>query len=575
MSRFARGLPLVSLLSLGLAAGTASAQTAAGFALDRFDPSERGSDWFVLDSLDLRGHVRPALGVVGDFGYKPLVVYDTSGSERTAVVKDQLFLHLGGSLVLWDRLRVAANLPILVYGNGSQGSIGTAAFPSPSSAAAGDLRLGADVRLLGEYGGVATLALGAQLYIPTGSQKGYAGDGKVRGVPHLALAGDVGPIAYAAKLGIELRPDAGSSYGSATGSDAQFAVSAGVRAVQHRLLVGPELFGSSVVGHSGSFFSKPATPVEAILGAHYAFVPSGVKAGVGAGGGLTRGYGAPEVRVVASLEWAPGIEAPPPKVEPPPDSDGDGILDRDDACPETPGVKTDDPTTNGCPPPKDRDKDGVLDKDDACPDEAGVETDDPKTNGCPPPKDRDKDGVLDDDDACIDEPGVKTDDPKTNGCPPPKDRDKDGVLDADDACPDEPGEKSEDPKRNGCPKAVITATEIKIFEQVKFKTGSAALLPESNPVLTAVLDILTSHTEVKRLRVEGHTDSHGGAAMNRKLSAARAASVVTWLVSHGVDKDRLTSQGFGPDRPIDTNSTEEGRQANRRVEFHLAEDKSQ
>ena len=92
------------------------------------------------------------------------------------------------------------------------------------------------------------------------------------------------------------------------------------------------------------------------------------------------------------------------------------------------------------PSPADRDKDGMLDADDACPDVPGVKTNDPKTNGCPPsPPDRDKDGVLDADDACPDVPGVKTDDPRPTAAPPPPDRDKDGILDNEDACPDVPG----------------------------------------------------------------------------------------------------------------------------------------
>jgi outer membrane protein OmpA-like peptidoglycan-associated protein len=237
-----------------------------------------------------------------------------------------------------------------------------------------------------------------------------------------------------------------------------------------------------------------------------------------------------------------------------------------------PGVKTDDPQTNGCPPPEapppDRDHDGILDADDACPDVPGVKTDDPKTNGCPP--DRDHDGILDADDACPDVPGIKTDDPKTNGCPPADpDRDKDGIPNEQDACPDTPGPKNADPKKNGCPVAAIVGKQIVILEQVKFATGSAKILPASDTVLSAVLAVLMSHTEIASLRVEGHTDNVGSAAMNKDLSARRAASVVSWLIHQGVAGNRLTSAGFGMERPIDTNATPEGRQNNRRVEFHI------
>ena len=89
----------------------AKAQT-AGFALDRFNPSERGSDWFALDSLDLRGDMRPAVRLVLDCGYRPLVLYNQDGSVRTNLVEHQLFGHVGGSLVLWDRLRLGLDLPV-------------------------------------------------------------------------------------------------------------------------------------------------------------------------------------------------------------------------------------------------------------------------------------------------------------------------------------------------------------------------------------------------------------------------------------------------------------------------------
>jgi len=96
--------------------------TQAGFSLDRFEPSERGSDWFALESLDLRGHMRPAFGVVGDYGYKPLVLYDQDNNERAAIVRHSLIAHVGGSLVLWDRLRLAVSYPFALTQSGDQAS---------------------------------------------------------------------------------------------------------------------------------------------------------------------------------------------------------------------------------------------------------------------------------------------------------------------------------------------------------------------------------------------------------------------------------------------------------------------
>jgi outer membrane protein OmpA-like peptidoglycan-associated protein len=558
-------------LSIFAATGAAQAQ-APGFALNRFDPSERGSDWFVLESLDFRGTIRPAAGLVLDWANKPLVVYAPNGDERAALVENQVFLHAGGSLVMWDRVRFALDMPVAVHQSGQGAVVGTTTYAAPDKASAGDLRLGFDALVVGRYLSPFELGLGVQFHAPTGDRAAYTGDAKSRIAPHILVAGIADALQYAAKLGIEYRAQDQAFADSPMGSNLTFGGALGVRIADQKLVVGPEIWGTTNITESDAFFSRRSTPLEALLGAHYT-VASDWKIGGGAGLGLTRGFGAPKVRLVLSAEWAPAYHEeappppppPPPPPAPPPDRDGDSVLDPEDACPDTPGVRTADPKINGCPP--DRDNDGISDADDACPDVPGVKTEDPKTNGCPP--DRDGDGVPDEHDACPDVPGVKTEDPKTNGCPP--DRDKDSIIDPEDACPDVPGEKDPDPKKNGCPPARVEAGEIKITQQVKFKLNSAVILPESDGILGAVATILKEHPEIDRVRVEGHTDDKGTAAYNNNLSTRRAAAVATWLTKHGIEKTRLSSKGFGRTRPIDSNTTDEGRQNNRRVEFHIEE----
>jgi OmpA-OmpF porin, OOP family len=586
-----RSLLLVPAVLLALQ-GTAAAQQqtpTTGFALDQFNPSERGSEWFVLDTLDLRGNWRPALGVVGEYAYRPLVIYNPDGSIRVVPVSDQFALHLGGSLVFKERLRVGFDLPLFLGQGGDSGSVNGFGVVRPTGPGVGDLRLGADLRLVGEYGGPFTAALGFQLFVPTGKASLYDGDGEVRALPRLSAAGDLGMFVYGATVGVLAKAAGGDFAGNPNGSQLVLGASAGLRLIDKKLVVGPELYGATAFN---GFFDKESSPLEGLLGAHYSLEP--FRLGAAVGPGLSRGYGSPAARVVGSIEWAPGIPPPPPI--PPPDRDHDGILDWDDACPDVPGVLTGDPATNGCPDrdhdgivdsldacpddpgprtddPKtngcpDRDHDGIIDKFDACPDVPGIRTDDPKTNGCP---DRDGDGIVDSLDACPDVKGIRTDDPKTNGCPPDLDRDKDGIPNDQDACPDEPGPRDPDPKRNGCPKAFVRGTEIKILDQVKFKTGSSQIVKgkESEDILDAVADILKKHPEIKKIRVEGHTDNVGKAKDNKKLSSDRAGSVVKWLTTHGIPKTSLSSVGFGQERPIDTNDTEVGRHNNRRVEFHI------
>ena len=258
---------------------------------------------------------------------------------------------------------------------------------------------------------------------------------------------------------------------------------------------------------------------------------------------------------------------------PPPDRDKDGILDPADACPDVTGVPHADPKKHGCPPPGDRDKDGILDDVDACPDVAGVPDADPQKHGCPPPPDRDGDGVPDTQDACPDLAGLKTSDPATNGCP--GDRDGDTIRDDKDACPDERGKPDPDPEKNGCPVAVrVTETEIVILQQVQFDTGKATIKKVSDPLLEEVSQVLKEHPEIARIEVQGHTDNRGPAKLNEKLSQGRADSVMKALVARGVEQDRLSAKGYGPNVPIADNKTEEGRQKNRRVQFNILEKKA-
>lgn len=278
----------------------------------------------------------------------------------------------------------------------------------------------------------------------------------------------------------------------------------------------------------------------------------------------------------ARLGFAYGLETtkkkkpePPAPPPPPPDRDGDKIFDAYDACPDTSGVASNDPRKNGCPPPKDTDGDGFVDEVDACPTEPGVASEDPKKNGCPTPKDADNDGVIDEQDACKDIPGIKTADPATNGCP--GDTDGDGFRDDKDACPTEKGIANEDPKRNGCPLVQVTQAEIVINEQVQFDTDRASIKPASFALLDTVAAIIKAHPDIKKIEVQGHTDTEGPRQHNMTLSQRRAESVRKALINRGVKWDSLDAKGYGPDVPIADNATPEGRTQNRRVQFKIVQ----
>ena len=586
------GAPVALFLSTCLGAGEARAQGRTGFAINRFEPAERGSQFFVNDTLDLRGKGRPAFGAVLDYGYKPLVVYDLEGNERSAIVRHQLFTHLGGGITLADFVRLSANLPIALYQDGENSIVNNEAFKAADKPAVGDVRLAADVALLGKYGDPLVFAAGVRAWIPTGQRSQFTGDGAFRFAPQAMVAGDIDVFTYAARLAIQYRARDDAYAGSSLGSEILGAVGAGLKTLDGKLVIGPEVYASSVFTDSNAFFKTRGTPAEWLFGLHHSI--GDFRVGAGVGGGLTRGYGAPQLRTLLSLEYVasaecsdrdkdgvcddedackdvPGLRNPDPThngcpapAAPVPDRDGDGVYDHEDACPDQPGRRRDDPATSGCP---DKDGDGIVDKFDACPDVPGVKDPDPKKNGCPP--DRDGDGVPDAEDACVDVPGVRDPDPKKNGCPP--DTDGDGILDPDDACPKVAGPRNPDPKKNGCPLVYVTEREVKITEQIKFKFDSADILPESDGLLTSIKKVIDEHPELKKIRIEGHTDSVGNADYNKKLSERRAQSVMKWLTDRGVKKERLAAQGFGQDEPIDTNDTDAGRANNRRVAFTILE----
>ncbi len=182
------------------------------------------------------------------------------------------------------------------------------------------------------------------------------------------------------------------------------------------------------------------------------------------------------------------------------------------------------------------------------------------------PGDRDGDGVPDAQDRCPDQPGPAD----LEGCP---DRDGDGIPDIDDKCPDQPGS----PQYDGCPPpeeqplVQVESTHVSLRDAITFDTGRDTLRSESGPILDEIARALKAHPELRRVRVEGHTDNVGGRGYNQDLSARRARSVVRALVQRGVAAERLESAGYGFERPVASNATALGRGKNRRVELTILE----
>ncbi len=251
----------------------------------------------------------------------------------------------------------------------------------------------------------------------------------------------------------------------------------------------------------------------------------------------------------AGLSFPFGV-TPEKKPEVVADSDGDGVNDNLDKCPNTPkGVEVD---SDGCP--LDSDGDGVPDYLDKCPNTPkGTKVD---KNGCPivVENDSDGDGVTDKLDKCPNTPkGVEVD---SNGCP--LDSDGDGVPDYLDKCPNTP--KGFRVDKNGC--------EVSFVFNVTFDYDSANLKDSSFASISDFTKFLNENPQYK-VEVQGHTDSKGSDSYNQKLSEKRAKSVYDKLIQNGIAKNRLSSKGYGEVAPVANNATEDGRGQNRRVEGKL------
>ena len=231
-----------------------------------------------------------------------------------------------------------------------------------------------------------------------------------------------------------------------------------------------------------------------------------------------------------------------------PDSDGDGIKDSDDACPNVAGLAT----MNGCP---DADADGIADKDDMCPNAKGTKA----NKGCP---DTDGDGVVDKNDKCPTAAG-----PVANGGCAWPDTDGDSILDKDDKCPNVAGVASE----GGCPEIISNEAQMgmnSFAQAILFKLESASFESGVTDMIDGMLAIMNEYPQAE-FAIKGFTDNSGSVSGNLKLSSSRANAVKDYLIANGIAAARLTAAGFGQDSPIASNKTRAGRVQNRRVEVKV------
>lgn len=570
-----RSLLAVASTAVGLAATSNASAQQAQFTLDRLVIPGAPDDGVALFRPTTQQRTVLYGQIGAGYSLNPLRTSSVSTDPVTlkqsehAVISSQLAFYGSAGFEILDRVILGVTFPMYVtwgnnprYGSGDilGGSQANSSIIS-TGGAPGDTRL--DARFVIWRSPDRQTSLGGQLsfFAPSGNAVRMAGDDDPSSLWMIAGEHTVKGITLVANTGLHFRPrhginDPAGGSGLGVGNEWRWAVGGFVPLKDGKYRVGATIFGQTGI-QSGdkiigdTVFTKQNTPIEADVEGRMRFGPADHWwVGASAGTAILRGYGAPDLRVVGMIgTYVPLLDsdAPSPerraerraarRAERMSDRDNDGIPDDIDACPDDPEDHKGGDPSDGCPMPPDRDGDGIPDQYDKCPDQA-----------------EDKDGIDDGD-----------------GCPE-DDADSDGIPDAVDACPKEPGQKSSDPKKNGCPTMIrVEGDIVRIMQQVHFATGSATILPESFPMLQEIANLLKANKSIKKMSIEGHTDNRGAADLNKKLSQSRSDSVRTWLIGHGVEGDRLEAHGYGLEKPIEDNSTEAGRAANRRVEFKIVD----
>ncbi len=594
--------PLRKRLAFGLAtiALTLCAPTATqaqGFSTLGFAPntSQEGGV-FSVSSAQVLNAGDWAVGAMFDYADDPLVLY-FEGEPFRDLVADQLTANLTFAIGITDFFELGLALPVVLHQQGDASEfLGVDA--SEAGAGIADPRLQAKLQFFNSNtdsspGGIA-LGLLIDAYIPAGNPDLFRGDDGPRVHPRLAL--DLvlpSQVSFHVNAGYMVRP---SSDLFNIGVDDTITYGVGFDAPvgdARRWHVLVEASGQSSVLADG--VKTEELPFEAILGTRVA-TQSGLNVTGGFGVGVVSGFGAPDWRGILGFEYAPtgcsdcdgdtypnNADSCPNRAEdfdgfedadgcPDPDNDADGVPDETDACPLEPEDDDGFEDADGCPDP-DNDGDGVLDAVDACPDvpEDHDAVDD--EDGCPD-GDNDNDGIADEDDACPNQAEDVDGFEDEDGCPDP-DNDGDGLADDDDACPLEREDFDGFEDADGCPEegqglVTLTCEQIQISERVEFGSDSDEIERVSHNLLNQVAGVLRTAGYIRRVRVEGHTDSRGDSAYNLDLSQRRANAVRDYLLEAGVTQD-IEALGLGEEIPIADNESSEGRRINRRVEFHVVE----
>lgn len=556
-----------ALAAAALAYSPAAQAQTQTFALDRPQVSGAPDDGFMVHRPRMDQNTRFYGNLALGFAHAPLRKDAVTGNPSTQqgmddVITGQFIFYPSIGVEILGRIGFNMHLPFvpLQFSGSEPSDVGNGGLTGQYSSL-GDIRFDARGVLWQSKDKATSFGVEGFFTGGSGTNTGFGGDRNGSAALFGSFEHDFGKWFLTGHLGPHFRPlnSIGGPEGDLViGHELRWAFGGFMPLRGDNIRLGLELWGGTGIQslsaggepNQNTFFSQRNTYLEwlgqvrVLLGEKKRFF-----ANFGAGTRLSNGYGTGNFRMMASIGYFFRLKdkAPPSPdqkvqiVSRPEhyeaDSDGDGYPDGMDNCPNDPEDGKPPRKTDGCPAEADRDEDGIPDRLDRCPDDK---------------EDLDK---IEDKDGC-----------------PEDDADKDMVLDKVDKCPTEPGPPNADKKLNGCP-TLTKVTEdgtITLLKNIEFESGAATIKPVSYPILNEVLIFLKSKSEV-RLAIHGHTDSVGKHETNLKLSKDRAAAVRKWLEGKGIAASRLESEGYGPDKPLQSNDTPEGRAKNRRVEFIVLE----
>lgn len=565
---------LVALATALLTSAAPSAVSAQeGFDLQQFSPMPNLSgNLYSTASADVAPHLEWSAMALFNYGHNPLVLSDEDGNRIETLVSSQATMHLMASIGLLDWVDVGVDLPLAVWQDGTSvpgGNIN----PGEASFGVGDLRVVPKVKLFSTRehpldNGIG-LALLADIYAPTGDA-GQLQGGDFRIGPRLAGDLMVNGTRLAVNLGYQYREEQ-KLQNLSVRDTLSWNLGAEIP-VAEKFRITTEAFGRLTPGADS--MESYNSPTEFILGGKYQ--TGRVFATLGGGVGIINGYGTPDWRLFAGVGMAPPLptrpEEPEIVVAPEPEPE---VVETEctqenvaSACAEIPFAEC---------------ADGALRTYPAVCTDSGDCAYEPSDAACGDGTycDLNSDGVA----ACVPVPDCRE---HADCADVPVPTCADNVLtqylgrcldetchyDATQTrCPERYECGVNDRGENDCvpviDQVVIKDDKIEILDMVYFALNSDEIDARSYDLLRQVAQILKNHPEIELIRIEGHTDSQGSKSHNQDLSERRAKSVLNFLIAERIAAERLTSQGFGPDRPLESNKTAAGRAANRRVEFHI------